>query len=72
MKQLMAWISVVLTIMFVLTTSAVFAQDACEGNFDCDNGVDGSDATMLKEDFGRSPFNDPCVSCPTDPWCTYP
>ncbi len=30
----------------------------CEGNFDCDENVDGSDARLFKLDFGR-PFQDP-------------
>ncbi len=33
----------------------------CEGNFDCDSDVDGSDARAFKIDFGRSPFRDPCT-----------
>ena len=38
----------------------VLAQDACEGNFDCDGDVDGTDAAVFKSDFGRSGFNNPC------------
>jgi hypothetical protein len=34
----------------------------CEGNFDCDYDCDGSDATIFKNDFGRSPFSNPCES----------
>ena len=33
----------------------------CEGNFDCDFDVDGSDAQFFKTDFGRSPFFNPCT-----------
>lgn len=33
----------------------------CEGNFDCDQDVDGSDAQFFKSDFGRSGFNNPCT-----------
>jgi hypothetical protein len=33
----------------------------CEGNFDCDNDCDGSDAAKFKTDFGRSTFNRPCT-----------
>ena len=40
-------------------------QDVCEGNFDCDEDCDGTDAGIFKLDFGRSPFNDPCI--PLDP-----
>ncbi len=32
----------------------------CEGNFDCDSDVDGSDASLFKGDFGRSFVSQPC------------
>jgi hypothetical protein len=32
----------------------------CEGNFDCDNDCDGTDASTFKVDFGRSEFNNLC------------
>jgi hypothetical protein len=32
----------------------------CEGNFDCDEDCDGTDAATFKLDFGRSAFFDPC------------
>ena len=34
----------------------------CEGNFDCDQDVDGTDAATLRIDFGRSTFQDPCTA----------
>jgi hypothetical protein len=34
----------------------------CEGNFDCDGDVDGSDASDFKDDFGRSMFLNPCTN----------
>jgi len=34
----------------------------CEGNFDCDEDCDGTDAAKFKIDFGRSTFNNPCES----------
>ena len=34
----------------------------CEGNFDCDEDVDGTDAAGFKVDFGRSNFLDPCTN----------
>jgi hypothetical protein len=34
----------------------------CEGNFNCDADVDGSDAALLKADFGRSAIIDPCIA----------
>ena len=59
--------------LFILSATVVFAQDLCEGNFDCDFDVDGTDAAIFKSDFGRSPFQDfcppynepfPCNPCP--------
>jgi len=38
----------------------------CEGNFDGDSDCDGTDATLFKADFGRSPFLNPCN---IDPVC---
>jgi subtilisin len=32
----------------------------CEGNFDGDSDVDGSDGIVFKDDFGRSHFSNPC------------
>jgi hypothetical protein len=32
----------------------------CEGNFDCNNNVDGMDAATFKADYGRSGINRPC------------
>lgn len=32
----------------------------CEGNFDCDEDCDGTDASIFKDNFGRSSFNSPC------------
>ena len=37
----------------------------CEGNFDCDQDCDGSDAATFKADFGRSQFSNPCISSNT-------
>ena len=54
----------VLVFTFSLSVSAVFAQP-CEGNFDCDTDVDGTDAAVFKEDFGRSQFKNPCPGCTT-------
>lgn len=33
----------------------------CEGDFDEDGDVDGTDASQFKADFGRSDYNDPCA-----------
>jgi hypothetical protein len=50
--------------ILILSASTVFAQDYCNGNFDCDEDVDGSDAAVFKSDFGRSGFKNPCPGCP--------
>ena len=34
----------------------------CEGNFDCDQDCDGSDAATFKLDFGRNPFFGKCTA----------
>ena len=47
-------------ILFLLSTAFVFAQDLCEGNFDFDDNVDGGDAFIFKEHFGRGGYNNPC------------
>ena len=59
MKRLMVVLAVTV-FMFSLSVSAVMAQDFCEGNFDYDKDVDGSDASTFKQDFGRSSILDPC------------
>ena len=35
---------------------------SCEGNFDYDCDVDGTDAAVFKSHFGRSGFKNPCPS----------
>ena len=47
-------IIVLCSILLLLVPFAAVAQDFCEGNFDCDQDVDGSDASVFKSDFGRS------------------
>lgn len=37
-----------------------FVPTMCKGNFDFDNDVDGTDASMFKSHFGRSLFKNPC------------
>jgi hypothetical protein len=51
-------------------SSTIKAQDLCEGNFDCDLDVDGTDASVFKSDFGRSSLKNPCPDCV--PACEYP
>ena len=49
-----------LGILCLLSSTVVFAQDFCEGNFDYDQDQDGRDAFTFKTDFGRSTFGNPC------------
>jgi hypothetical protein len=55
MKRVLA---LVIVLLFVPLTAS--AQDFCEGNFDYDDDVDGTDAFTFKEDFGRSLLKNPC------------
>jgi len=57
---------IVVLFVFAVSTSNLMAQpgNQCEGNFDCDQDVDGTDASVFKSDFGRSPFSNPCPNCP--------
>ena len=55
MKKVLA----VLIVLFLVPLTAS-AQDFCEGNFDYDYDVDGSDAFTFKTDFGRSLQKNPC------------
>lgn len=67
MKKLIMSLAV-MAFMFLLSAPYVMAQcdpnnPPCEGDFDCDCDVDGSDAAGFKSDFGRSGFNFPCPPC---------
>ncbi len=53
-------LSLVLAFVLLLSVAPVMAQDFCDGNFDCDVDVDGTDAFVFKSDFGRSQINNPC------------
>ena len=44
-------------------TSCREVEDLCQGNFDGDEDVDGSDAAIFKSDFGRNTFANPCTGC---------
>ena len=58
----------IITFIFLLMTSFVFAQDICESDFDCDRDVDGGDVGTFLEDFGRSQYVNPCPPClPPEP-----
>ena len=53
----------VVACLLTLTVSTTLAEP-CNGDFDCDGDVDGSDVIALKLDFGRGQFNNPCDPCP--------
>ena len=55
MKRILALVIVLLLVPLTLS-----AQDFCEGLADYDEDVDGTDASMFKSHFGRSPFGNPC------------
>ena len=54
-KKVVALVAVLL----LAVVPTVLAQDACEGNFNCDGDVDGTDAAVFKADFGRGEYNNP-------------
>ena len=41
---------------------AVTAVTWCEGDFDCDTDVDGTDTATFKVDYGRSIYRNPCTA----------
>jgi hypothetical protein len=47
-----------------VTVNALYgsASTGCTGNFDADEDVDGSDASLFKADFGRSALNNGCAA----------
>ena len=53
-------LSFVLALLMLSVTPVMAQVDFCEGNFNYDQDVDGSDASMFKSDFGRSSFDRPC------------
>ena len=56
-------IIVLFSILLLLVPLTALAQiNWCEGNFDCDQDVDGTDASKFKSDFGRSLSARPCTN----------
>ena len=60
-----------ITVLFLLLPLTALAQDYCEGDFNCDGDVDGTDASLFKSDFGRSSMQNPCPACEAGEWCMY-
>ena len=46
--------------LLLAVAQVAMAQDFCEGNFDYDDNVDGSDASIFKTHFGRGSYENPC------------
>ena len=59
-KKLVLKELVLLSCLFLLSSSTAFSQDFCEGDFDYDGDVDGIDALGFKADFGRMQYSYPC------------
>ena len=53
-------IIVLFSILLLLVPIAALGQDFCEGNFDYDKDVDGTDASLFKSDYGRSGLSNAC------------
>ena len=70
-RKLGIGILVLVVSLFVISVPCVLAQsfNFCNGNFDNDQDVDGTDAATFKSDFGRSVFEEPC---PPDGWAPVP
>ena len=59
LKKLLG-VSIVVCGLIFFPAAVALSEDMCEGNFDYDKDVDGTDASLFKSDFGRSGFNEPC------------
>jgi hypothetical protein len=70
MKKILA----VALVLFLFSAPNVFAQgEPCTADFNCSQTVDADDVTEFLNQFGRSPFNDPCPDCYDSPCpCTGP
>ena len=51
---------VLLTCVMMLSATNVLAQDFCQGDFNYNGSVAADDVTIFLENFGRSPFFNPC------------
>ena len=59
LKKLLG-VAIVVCGLMLFPTGVALSQDMCEGNFDYDKDVDGTDASVFKSDFGRSQLKNPC------------
>ena len=70
-KKTFAGALILVVSLFFLSIPNTIAQ-LCEGNFDCDQDVDGTDAARFKADFGRSEHHpNPCPPCEAGICCVY-
>ena len=51
---------VLVTCLMMLSATNVLAQDFCQGDFNYNGSVAADDVTIFLENFGRSPFFNPC------------
>jgi hypothetical protein len=58
---------VIVLSFLLLSVPNVMAQLPCTADFDCTQTVDANDVTEFLNQFGRSPFNDPCPDCYDSP-----
>jgi hypothetical protein len=67
MKKYLAGTIILLVGLLMLSTSILLAQVPCTADFDCDQDVDATDVDGFLNQFGRSPFFDPCPDCYDSP-----
>ena len=60
MKSKTYFIALITAGLFFIAGSPALPADFCEGNFDYDKDVDGTDSFVFKSDFGRSFLKNPC------------
>ncbi len=59
-KPRLFYTSLLSFLLITLTLSVSFAEDICQGDFDKDRDVDGSDLAVFSSDFGRVDCNGDC------------
>jgi hypothetical protein len=67
MNRIIVGTLIVITSLFMLSSSNILAQEPCTADFDCNGNVDADDVTTFLSQFGRSPFNNPCPDCYDSP-----
>jgi len=67
MKKILVGTFIVVAGLFMFSATNVMAQLPCTADFDCDQDVDATDVGEFLNQFGRSPFNNPCPDCYDSP-----